>query len=124
MNKKIVLSVFTSVLFLNTCFADERSAPIANKNRSRLSLAGQWTFKLDPHTIGLKVTWYSRSLKQAVLLPGTLDEQKLSYKTSKKDIYRLTPDYQYVGPAWYQKEITIPLEWQDKTVFLCRMCTT
>jgi hypothetical protein len=31
---------------------------------------------------------------------------------------RLSQEYEYVGPAWYQKEITIPADWDGKRVLL------
>ena len=41
-----------------------------------------------------------------------LDEEKFRFP------FWLTPDYHYVGVAWYQKEIEVPENWKDKSIEL------
>jgi len=84
----------------------------------KISLSGQWGFKLDPDGAGLKEKWFSEELVGTVKLPGSLDENGLGRKNSKRHLGRLTREYEYVGPAWYQKRVVIPDSWSKKRITL------
>ncbi|MCK5471319.1 MAG: hypothetical protein KAI99_22500, partial [Cyclobacteriaceae bacterium] len=60
---------------------------------------------------------------QPINLPGSLTEAGYGKKTIGSDFGMLTPEYRYVGTAWYQREIKIPKAWEDKrlVVFLERV---
>ncbi len=101
-----------------------------------ISLAGTWRFKLDNANIGIQQNWQNSVLEDNVRLPGSLLENKkgnpvtlqtkwtgsiydsswyfnpryAKYRTANnlKFPFWLTPNYYYVGAAWYQKEIMIP----------------
>jgi Glycosyl hydrolases family 2, sugar binding domain/Glycosyl hydrolases family 2 len=86
-----------------------------------IDLSGSWGFQLDP-------TDFERAfensgahkdlLNDKVILPGTTDANKKGYLTTNKPINRLSRYYEYVGPAWYQKDIVIPMEWEGKFIEL------
>jgi hypothetical protein len=114
--------------------------------REMISLAGEWKFRLDTLDLGLTQKWYSGSFNEHVNLPGSMAENgkgnevrvstewtgniwDSSYFTD--DRYRkyrqaghikipfwLKPVKYYVGPAWYQKEIRLPDDWQGRRVVL------
>jgi len=83
-----------------------------------ISLAGQWSFKLDPDGIGTKERWFAEKLPDTARLPGSLDEQGLGIKTTDRHLGRLTREYAYEGAAWYQKTVVVPPDWTDKHVQL------
>jgi len=111
-----------------------------------LSLAGQWRFSLDPGGVGLEARWFERELAETIRLPGSLEEQGYGndvsvdtqwtgniideswYTEPEYEKYRqpgnvkipfwLQPDKHYVGPAWYQRDVTIPATWRNKRITL------
>ncbi len=110
-----------------------------------IDLSGQWNFKLDRDNVGINEKWFSQKLPEEINLPGSLQEQGYGDKPSantqwtsrigmqllsdprfteyvQSDDFKcpfwLTPDRHYVGKAWYQREVNIPAEWQDKHIVL------
>lgn len=89
-----------------------------------LSLSGKWSFQLDPEKKGLDERWFDRNLASSIKLPGTTDEHefgtanRLKPALSKEVLHHLTRKHSYIGPAWYQKVIEIPKEWDGKKVLL------
>ncbi len=118
------------------------SAPTAESR----SLAGTWRLQLDRDDAGVQERWFEGSLKEAIQLPGALQNQgfgdDIAVETSwTGDVgaerwlsgpqyarYRqpgnikvpffLQPSKHYVGVAWYQREIEIPQGWKGKRVVL------
>lgn len=86
--------------------------------QQHVSLDGIWQFSLDKNNLGVTEQWYKKGLSSNIAIPGTTDEAKYGEKTTGSDFGILTRAYKYYGPAWYQREITIPSEWKDKRVFL------
>jgi len=114
--------------------------------RSRLSLAGEWKFRIDSLDQGIENKWYQNTFEEIVILPGSMAENgkgdditlktpwtgdiiDKSYFTEQKYAkYReegnikipfwLKPVKYYKGPAWYQKEFDIPSGWENKHVIL------
>ncbi|MCX6376444.1 MAG: hypothetical protein NTU88_10510, partial [Armatimonadetes bacterium] len=85
-----------------------------------ISLAGQWRFELDPKNAGISEGWFSKPLTETVTLPGSTDTNtKGTPNTRPPDLQHLSRLYEYIGPAWYQCDITIPDEWTRKRVILC-----
>ena len=104
--------------------------------REKLSLAGEWKFRIDRNDRGIDEKWYNEAFDETVSLPGSMaengkgDEVSLntdwtgdivdrSYFTDKKyEKYRqpgnikipfwLKPVRYYKGVAWYQKDIDLP----------------
>ncbi len=107
-----------------------------------LNLAGPWFVQLDPEDKGLTDGWAQRAFAGPTMpLPGTTDQAKLGYRLDRKTMTypvpflhtrfpkgRLTEridqrgflvrPYMYIGPAWYQREVTVPESWRGKTVTL------
>ncbi|MFH5883366.1 sugar-binding domain-containing protein [Halalkalibaculum sp. DA3122] len=115
--------------------------------QDNISLAGQWKLKLDKNDIGLQQQWYDErfSDSQSILLPGSIQEYDLGEKISTetewvatryeqffeldkyapyrtddnfKFPYWLTSDTHYQGVTWFQKEVTIPENWDNKQITL------
>ena len=111
-----------------------------------ISLAGRWSFKLDPKDAGQQEKWYAGKLDDSIKLPGSTAENgygddpavdtkwtgqivdKSWFTEDKYAEYRqpgnikipfwLTPVKHYVGPAWYQKRVDIPQSWNGKRIVL------
>ena len=84
-----------------------------------ISLAGQWRVTLDPNKEGVEKQFFNRELPEQISLPGSTDEAKLGTPNPNKPtldgLYRL---YLYEGPAWFQRDIQIPVTWQGKQISL------
>jgi beta-galactosidase/beta-glucuronidase len=84
-----------------------------------ISLNGSWKFALDTAKAGIAEKWYNRSLPESVTLPGTLDENRKGIpNTNRLETSRLSRELMYAGMAWYQKEITIPENWEGQYIRL------
>jgi hypothetical protein len=115
------MKILTQLLLSGTLLI---SCGIHTDAREVLSLQGEWDFKLDPENIGQKEKWYTQILPDKVRLPGSLDEQGIGMKYTVRSQGHLTRESQYIGAAWYQKEIVIPEDWEGMniTLFLERVC--
>ena len=90
-----------------------------------VSLAGDWRFEIGAASANA----WQRELSGSIHLPGSMDDAGLGPVNPKPPTlngpWRL---HDYEGPAWYQRDITIPDEWAGKrvTLFLerCRWVTT
>ncbi|MFC1604462.1 sugar-binding domain-containing protein, partial [Planctomycetota bacterium] len=117
-----------------------------SEKAAAISLAGQWSFKLDPKNTGEQEKWYAGKLADSIELPGSTVEngygndpsidtkwtgqivdkswftddkyEKYRQAGSVKVPYWLTPVKHYVGPAWYQKQVDIPENWSGKRITL------
>jgi hypothetical protein len=111
-----------------------------------LSLAGEWRFSLDREDAGIGQQWFSRDLADRIQLPGALQQQGYGDQIStdtpwvaklidlqwhQKEKYRpytrpgnvlvpffLQPARHYVGAAWYQRDVEVPVAWQGRRVVL------
>jgi len=113
----------------------------------RMDLSGTWSVRLDPDDSGENERWFATTLgDQTLNLPGSLQAQGYgndvtvdtkwtggindqSWFTSPKyEKYRqpgnvkvpfwLQPEKHYVGPAWYQRSLTVPDDWHGKRISL------
>lgn len=139
MNKQhIILSLSLCAAFLNCAFA--LSEPI-------LPLEGSWRFALDRKDVGIDQKWFTEDLKtpDTIWLPGSLQEQGFGDRPSAqtnwttgigkalledvrfqdyiqadhfKSPFWLTPQRHYVGPAWYQRTLTLPEAWDHQRIVL------
>lgn len=127
-----------AVAFIGTCCCNaddkpkdvlgaEYGAYVNNKDRQVegvarsagvMSLAGDWTCELDAQNKGVGGRWFSRKLEKPIRLPGTLDEAGYGEPRSDKSIRFLNRKFYFVGPAWYQRDIVIPADWQNKRITL------
>ncbi len=113
---------------------------------NRINLAGDWKFKIDSLDAGISEKWFNDSFEETVILPGSMTENGKGddvttstkwtgqvvdqswYTDQKYTKYRqegnikipfwLQPVKHYIGPAWYQKEINIPENWNGKQIEL------
>jgi hypothetical protein len=117
MNSKlqVFLLVLLGVLFVSC----------ESKIKNSISLDGQWTVKLDSLNLGEKENWaVSRFEGTAIALPGTLDDAEIGTPNSLKPelnnyvLSNLARKHQYIGKAWYQKEVEIPSNWEGKHIGL------
>lgn len=85
-----------------------------------VDLSGEWGFQTDVMDFrrGSLSPRYNHRLQEKITLPGITDDYKIGYKSPYRHIDRLTRVYEYMGPAWYQREITIPKDWKGKQIFL------
>lgn len=113
---KVVKSLFVSI-FMCSCILCS-FAKTAGASQNNILLAGRWNFKLDPEDVGIKDKWFTEKLPDTATLPGSLDEQGLGHKYTEKSLHRLTREYSYVGPAWFQKKVKIPKSWNQKRITL------
>jgi hypothetical protein len=126
---------------------DATNSKVATKaGLSKISLAGRWSFKLDPKDAGQQEKWYTGKLADSIKLPGSTAENgygddlsvdtkwtgqivdKSWFTEDKYEKYRqpgsvkipfwLTPVKHYVGPAWYQKQVDVPQSWSGKRIVL------
>ena len=81
------------------------------------SLAGSWDFALDPADLGVRDSWSLRDLPDAIRLPGTTDEARKGEPGPEREGV-LTRRYEYIGAAWYQRDIVIPEDWAGMEVEL------
>lgn len=117
----------------------------ACSNPDSLPLGGSWRFAIDREDVGEAQQWFASRIEgDSVQLPGsmltngkgdpvTLETKwtagvwdSVYYKAPLYEPYRqpdnikvpfiLQPELYYVGPAWYQREVTIPAGWAGKSV--------
>ena len=136
-----------SLAFLALLAGAPGSAAAQGVDPAALPLSGEWRFELDRRDQGLVDAWgEGRKLGATITLPGALQAQghgdeitvdtpwtgqivDRSFFTSPRYAqYRLPgrvkvpfwlqPDRYYAGPAWYQRDVTIPPQWQGRRVAL------
>ena len=90
---KNLLSFAIIVISFSAC------SRLPTSNESKISLAGEWRFRIDTADVGIKQQWFKQKFTEKVNLPGLINTNKWNC-------------------AWYQKEITIPRGWEDKQIIL------
>lgn len=110
--KKSVFIVWFVLFALNVGFSQKDNT---------ISLAGRWSVYLDS-TSRLEVPTRQTHNYQYITLPGTLDQAKIGTintvapAINNNVMSSLTRKYEYLGVAWYQKEVIIPVEWKGKKI--------
>ncbi len=122
------------------------AAPLSAESVRSLDLAGDWGFRMDPENQGVAEAWFRTELPRRIALPGTLQEQgygnevgldtpwtgsivnRMWHDEERFAPYRqpgnihiafwLQPDKHYIGPAWYQRRVTVPETWAGKRIVL------
>jgi hypothetical protein len=112
----------------------------------RLSLAGPWSFQLDPSGCGVYYRWFDRALTSELSLPGSLQAQGFGdaptvnsrwigdvvdrdwFSEPRYAPYRAPDNFKipfwlqtekhYRGRAWYQRRIEIPEGWRGRRITL------
>jgi hypothetical protein len=84
-----------------------------------ISLEGAWSFRLDASGKGVNEHWFEQIQgSDKIFLPGSTDQAGYGDKVTKPVVGHLSRPYTYAGPAWYQKQFTIPGTWQGRQVSL------
>jgi len=83
-----------------------------------IDLAGEWRVALDPHNKGVREGWFRRSFTGTITLPGTTDEARMGEFVDECCEERLSRIWRWIGPAWYQRQVTIPKRWEGKRITL------
>lgn len=85
-----------------------------------VDLSGTWRFQTDVMDFrrGSLSPRYNHMLPDKIELPGITDDYQIGYKSPYSHIDRLTRKYEYMGPAWYQRDIEIPAAWKGKRIFV------
>lgn len=116
MKLRSVLILFILVFGMYSCSTSESK---------KISLVGEWTVKLDSTNIGKSENWASNKFDGKVInLPSTLDDAKIGTPNKLEPamnnyvLSNLTRKHQYIGKAWYQKEIEISEILEDKQILL------
>lgn len=93
--------------------------PVTSQTKE-IDLSGEWLFQTDVMDFrrGSLSPRYNHKLQETITLPGITDDYKIGYEVPYKYIDRLTRKYEYMGPAWYQRDIEIPKEWKGKRIFM------
>jgi hypothetical protein len=95
-------------------------APLAAQDR--LDLAGDWRCQTDAADVGVQQDWGSgrERFVRSIRLPGTTDAARLGVHRLDAGpfAYHLTREWEFVGPAWFAREIHIPESWAGREVEL------
>ena len=111
-----------------------------------IDLSGEWQFKIDTSDVGISEKWFETNFSETVHLPGSMVENGKGFEitmatkwtggirnpewykdpnytpyhdsTNIRFPYWLQPLKKYTGAAWYKRIITIPENWDAKTVWL------
>ncbi len=111
-----------------------------------VSLAGSWMFRIDSLDQGLSGSWFAAPFDEYIVLPGSMaqngkgrpvdaetqwtgqvvdqswytDDRYAPYRKpgNIKIPFWLQSELHYVGPAWYQRVVTVPTSWKEKRVLL------
>jgi len=115
MIKKVAyLSITIFALFMISCQSQSK----------KIDLSGKWQVALDSLDKGISESWYEKSFNNEIILPGTLCEAgygnpcTLDAAMEKEIFLNLKRRYDYIGPAWYKREVTIPQDWKDNSIVL------
>lgn len=86
----------------------------------RMDLSGLWRFQLDPMGFGKTPgsELYLSKLTETIELPGSMDEGGKGIRNIVAHVDRLSRKFEYCGQAWYQREVVIPKEWEEREIIL------
>ncbi len=121
-----ILKPFITVAIMMLCAATSVGTAVPDT----INLAGLWRFQLDPMGFGMTPgsELYLSRLSETIMLPGSTDTGGKGVKNTASYVDRLSRKYEYLGQAWYQREVTIPDQWKDRNITLdlerCHWITT
>ena len=121
---RAAFAIYGSVIAASGSVAAQSAQPSAPRV---IGLAGEWRLLLDPEDRGLSDRVYETTLPDRITLPGYV-----IYGRSRSEPRRQASNaaaethspQTYVGPAWYQRSITVPYAWRRRriTLYLERCC--
>ncbi|MCW2811737.1 MAG: beta-glucuronidase [Friedmanniella sp.] len=83
--------------------------PQDTRTRERKNLDGLWSFALDGEGAGRSGVWFSGPLA---------DAREMAVPASYNDIAADAAVRDHVGPVWYQRDVWIPRDWDDRRTVL------
>ena len=88
--------------------------------QDEMDLRGEWGFQTDVMDFrrGSLSPRYNHKLQSTIMLPGTTDDCRTGYENPYSYVDRLTRLYEYMAPAWYQRDIEFPASWEGKRIIL------
>ncbi|MFD2725176.1 sugar-binding domain-containing protein [Hyunsoonleella rubra] len=109
-------TIIMIVLFLSAC---------TSPKVEQIDLSGDWQVKLDSTNVAESENWASSKIEgTSISLPGTLDDAGIGTPNTLEPainnyvMSNLARKHQYIGKAWYQKEIEIPSDWKEDAIIL------
>jgi hypothetical protein len=84
--------------------------------QNTIDLSGTWKVRLDTSHALFRQNPDMCRMDGDIRLPASLAEQGFGYKTDGSDFGVLTPEYKYIGKAWYSRDIDIPGNWEGKNI--------
>ncbi|WP_431294393.1 sugar-binding domain-containing protein [Pedobacter sp. P26] len=123
--RKLWLACFFQLLLISGVVGQGKNKRAIAEDQ--LDLAGSWLFRTDSLKVGEKEKWYSKVASffdHKIQLPGTTDDAGLGNPLQLKPelkrtvMLHLWRKFSYVGAAWYQKEVNIPVPWTNKQISL------
>ncbi len=133
--KHILWLILIVVINLTPAFAQTKSS------NYEIDLSGKWNFKIDSLDEGVKAKWFTTKLNESISLPGSMltnnkgnevtantkwtgsiwdsiwftkpEFEKYRQPNNIKVAFWLQPNKHYIGAAWYQKEITVPANFNN-----------
>lgn len=97
---------------------------LQHEAEKRVSLAGEWRFRLDPDDQGLADTWYEDPgiLRDTIEVPGAWQAQGFGNDEPQSvwdfGFSARTFRAAYTGTGWYGKTFALPDDWKGKRVWL------
>ena len=114
MKNKILLVAFLCLSFVKVGAQDFKVAetkdialfPQQNEFRNKENLSGIWKFQKDSLEVGEVQNWQNGLPNtRSIAVPGSWNEQ-------------FTDSRDYLGTAWYEKEIFIPSSWKGQKIYV------
>lgn len=106
MSKKTTFILFFIVIILAFACKDDDFG----LQRSRIDLSGYWMYSFNSNVQAI----------DSLLLPGTTSTNEKGFRNENKNQTEfLSQAFQYVGKAFYVKQIEIPEGWKGKQIRLC-----
>lgn len=81
--------------------------------RHTTSLDGQWSFQLDPDSVGQQEQWYNdaQKLSGMIAVPGAWDAQGYGPETDKMR-------HNFIGKGWYKRTVDTPALDENQRLYL------
>lgn len=86
--------------------------------QNNIDISGYWQVNLDKENELVKKFSDRCKTEGTIVLPASLAQQGFGYQTEGSDYGILTPEYKYIGKAWYERQIEIPESWTGKNIEL------